>query len=570
MTTATPTPAPTAAAPSEDPAFHDLAGRFVAWFLEVTPTEATRIGEHRHDGKWPDWSEAGQAAERQVLERTLADLGKIAKDRLSTQERIDAAILENRIGYRLFAIGELRAAVVNPSAWTEMLGDGLDPLVTREFAPLDERLASLRARLAAIPQVVAVAKARLASPSKIHTETAIGQNKGLIALLRKGLAEHLAKATPERKKEVEAAAKIGADALEDLQKFLEKDLLPRSSGDFRIGQARFQKKLRFELDDDVDADKLAAGARALLTETQEAMVATALELWPTVFPGTPAPKAEAAADRRALVKKVLDRLAEDRPTNASIVSDAKKSLGEATSFVREKDLVRIPDEPCRVIEMPEYRRGVAVAYCDSSGPLEKKQESFYAIAPTPKDWPQKRVDSFYREYNRSMLVDLTVHEAMPGHYLQAMHANAFKSPLRAIFSNGAFVEGWAVYAEWLLAKYGFGGPKVRLMRQKMILRLSCNAILDHEVHAGKIDEKEALALMMNEGFQEEGEAVGKWKRARLTSAQLSTYFFGFTEMMKLRTAAEKRPGFQERAYHDRLLSFGEPSFRHLRALVGGP
>jgi uncharacterized protein (DUF885 family) len=168
-----------------------------------------------------------------------------------------------------------------------------------------------------------------------------------------------------------------------------------------------------------------------------------------------------------------------------------------------------------------------------------------------------------------MLTDVTVHEAMPGHFLQAMHANKFKSDVRAIFSSGPFVEGWAVYGEWLMAKYGFGGAKVRLERQKMILRVCANAILDHGMHAGTMTEKEALALMMNDAFQEEGEAVGKWRRARLSSAQLTTYYYGFSEMMKLREEAEKAPGFSERAYHDKLLGYGSPAVRHVRGLVLG-
>ena len=264
---------------------------------------------------------------------------------------------------------------------------------------------------------------------------------------------------------------------------------------------------------------------------------------------------------------MLDRIAEDRPDNATIVDEARRTLADATRFVRDRDLVRLPEEPCDVIEMPEYRRGVAIAYCDASGPLEKKQETFYAIAPTPKGWTKQRVTSFYREYNRSMLVELTVHEAMPGHFLQIMHSNRFDSDVRAVFSSCPFVEGWAVYAEWLMAKHGFGGPKVRLMRQKMVLRLSCNAILDHGVHAGTLDEKEALSLMTQDGFQEEGEAVGKWKRARLTSAQLTTYYYGFTEMLALRRAAEAAPGFRERDFHDRVLSHGSPAMRHLRELT---
>jgi uncharacterized protein (DUF885 family) len=283
----------------------------------------------------------------------------------------------------------------------------------------------------------------------------------------------------------------------------------------------------------------------------------------------PLPTATTHAQKMDLVRKVLAKLAENHPTNDSILGDATKLLDQATSFVKDHDLVGPSDEPCKVIEMPEYKRGVSIAYCESSGALEKKQETFYAISPTPADWDADRASSFYREYNASMLADLTVHEAMPGHYLQAMHANKFKSDIRAVFANGAFVEGWAVYAEWLMTNAGFGGPAVKLQRQKMLARVAANAILDHEIHAGKMEEAEALSLMKDEAFQEDGEAVAKWKRARLTSGQLSTYFYGFREMKKLRDAASAKPGFTERAYHDKLLSFGSPAMRYVRDLMSG-
>src|SRR5262249_31885134 len=185
--------------------------------------------------------------------------------------------------------------------------------------------------------------------------------------------------------------------------------------------------------------------------------------------------------------------------------------------------------------------------------------TFMAISPTPSDWPKPRVESFYREYNEAMLTELSIHEAMPGHYLQLMHNNKFKSKIRAVFASGPFVEGWAAYGEWGMAEKGFGGPRVKLQRQKMVLRLTANAILDHDIHAGDMDEKAALALMKNEAFQEDGEAVGKWKRARLSSAQLTTYFYGFSELLKLRRIAETRPGFNEREDHDPLLSCGSPA-----------
>jgi uncharacterized protein (DUF885 family) len=556
-----------------------FAARFLGEYLEQNPTRATEVGEHRHDGRWPDLSAEGEAAQRRALEARLKELAAIPDPDLSAQARVDRSLMDNQLRSAIFAIDELRETESNPLLYTGIIGDGLDPLVTRNYAPVEERLASLRSRLAGVPGIVAIAKKRLQRPPRIFTETAIDQNAGLIALCERELPARFAEA-PAQEKALADAARGAAAALREYQAFLQKDLLPRSDGSFRLGRARFEKKLRFELDDDVDIDAVAAGARSLLDRTLAEMVETARELWPTLMSPAPQPPTASAAEGRALVRQVLGKLATDRPDNATILAEASAWLDQATRFVRDHDLVRLPAQPVKVIEMPEYRRGVAVAYCEASGPLEKKQETFFAISPTPKDWAPARAESFYREYNRSMLADLTVHEAMPGHYLQLMHNNeprgaapaseeeALAGKLRSVFSSGAFVEGWAVYAEWLMSKYGFGGPRVRLMRQKMVLRLSANAILDHGVHAGSLDEKAALDLMMNDAFQEEGEAVGKWKRARLSSAQLTTYYYGFTEMMKLRTAHEKAAGFTERSYHDRLLGFGSPSMRAARTLMG--
>jgi len=167
---------------------------------------------------------------------------------------------------------------------------------------------------------------------------------------------------------------------------------------------------------------------------------------------------------------------------------------------------------------------------------------------------------------------LTVHEAMPGHYLQLAHANEFRAPtlVRAIFRSGPFIEGWAVYTEQMMAEQGYGGPEVKMQQLKMRLRAIANAILDQSIHAGNMSEKEALDLMMKDTFQQEGEAVAKWKRARLTSAQLSTYFVGGTEHLDLRAAAQKKLGdqFNLKKYNDQVISYGNPPVKYVRELMG--
>lgn len=564
-------PATAAAAAQEqsaDEQFRALAAQFLDRYLAARPVKATELGDHRFDGRWPALGEEGELSQRALLAWGRARLDGIDAARLGVQQRVDRAILSDRLERWTFELDELRPWHIDPLQYTNLLGDGLDPLVHREFAPLAERMESLRQRLETIPSVVEAAKQTLERPPRVHTETAIQQTAGLIRFVDTHLPKVFAK-VPDQRASLERAAAVASAALRDLEKFLSEELLPRSDGDFRLGRPRFEKKLRFVLDSDIPPSSLLAGARAMLASTRAEMAATAKELWPELFPQRKPPDERTAAGRATLIRTVLARLAEDRPTDETIVAEARELTRQATEFVRTKNLVEVPDEPITVIEMPEYRRGVAVAYCDSAGPLERTRQTFYAISPTPTDWSRARVVSFYREYNRGMLAELTIHEAMPGHALQLAHASRFVSPIRAVFESGPFIEGWAVYAEALMAEHGFGGARVRIQRQKMALRVAANAILDQEVHAGTMDEQGAMALLTEQAFQEEGEAAGKWKRVQLTSVQLSTYYFGFSEVQKLRKRAEQQTGFLERAFHDRLLSYGSPPPKYLRHILFG-
>jgi len=239
--------------------------------------------------------------------------------------------------------------------------------------------------------------------------------------------------------------------------------------------------------------------------------------------------------------------------------------------VRAKDFVTVYDDPLEIIPMPEFQRGVALAYCDSPGPLDKGQKTYYAVSPIPDDWSAAQVRSFLREYNNRSIHNLTIHEAMPGHYLQLTHSNRYDSVLRAVLASGPFIEGWAVYTERVMTDQGYmnGDPLMRLIRLKWYLRSIGNAILDQGVHVDGMSREDAMRLMTRDTFQEEREAAGKWVRVQLTSAQLPTYFVGANEHFALRQEAERRWGadFDLKRYHDTVLSFGSPPVRYVRALM---
>jgi uncharacterized protein (DUF885 family) len=552
---------------SADKRFEALAKKYIEQLLEMNPETATNLGDHRFDNRLDDYSLKGVERDRAFNQKYLKALGAIPAARLSQVNSVDYRIMRNRLEYNLFQLEELREYEWNPLRYN--IGGAIYALISRDFAPLKERMLSVKERLKAIPAVLAQAKANLKNPPRVHTETAISQNTGTISLVRDELQPFIEK-VPELKSEIAPVQAAAVRALEDYGAWLSKDLLPRSTADFRLGDAKYRRKLHLALESDLSKEEILRRAEADLKSTQEAMYEVALPLYKKYFPAENS--SSRLTDRKLVIKAVLARLAEAHPNNETIVPLASEQVKSATEFVRQHNLVSVPEEPVKVIVMPEFTRGVAVAYCNAVGPFERRGETFYAISPTPRDWTRERTESFFREYNNYMVLDVTVHEAMPGHYLQLAHANKFNAPtrLRAIFQSNTFAEGWAVYAEQMMAERGFGGPEVRMQQLKLKLRTIINAILDQKIHTSGMTEKEALALMMNEGFQEEGEASGKWRRAQLTSAQLSNYYVGSLEVIDIRRAYEAKMGDTAnfRQMHDTMLSFGSPAPKYVKELMG--
>jgi uncharacterized protein (DUF885 family) len=549
-----------------DAKFESLAAKYLEDTLRTYPELATQLGDHRFDDRLNDYSLAAVQRQRDVSARYLNELAEIPPGNLSPVNRVDYRILRDRISYQLFRIDELKEHEWNPMIYN--VSGSINALLVREFAPLQTRLRSVKGRLAGIPEVLAQARANLKNPPAIHTETAIAQNAGSIRLVLEELNAFLARA-PELKEQIAPIQARAVASLRDYGRWLKEELLPQSKRDFRLGDEKFRVKLRYSLESDLTKEEILKRAEVDLAATQNAAYEIALPLYKSFFPDLAAPS---PADRKQVIAKVLEKLADQHPTNETIVAAATEDLKQATSFVRSHNLMTVPSEPVKPIVMPEYRRGVAVAYCDSAGPLEKNGETFFAISPTPSNWPAKRVESFFREYNNYMVQELTVHEAMPGHYLQLAHSNRFKAPtkLRSLFHSGVFAEGWAVYAERVMAEAGYGGPAVRMQQLKMRMRTIINAILDAQIHTAGMTEQQAMSLMMNEGFQEEGEAAGKWRRAALSSTQLSTYYVGSIEMDDIRRAYEgKNPGKVDyKQMHDQMLSFGTPAPKYVREMMG--
>lgn len=542
-------------------AFRLLAENSIDAALEADPVGATWLGDHRFDARLPDYSPESMDRRARELDEQLTTLDAIDDVELDITDLVDLEILRSRLQREAFDIAELRALEWNPMMWNP--GTALHLLMSREFAPWDERLASIDGRLSEIPRFLEQARSILTAMPHIHVETAIAQFAGT----RELIAETIGAQCRENDSEVPDSVAGALEAVDTHVSWLT-DRLSESTRSPRLNQRTYAGVLWHALDDATNANHLLRDAEDHLDLVTELMREVAAEYL------------DESVHSERVVRRALEAVAGESPvSDATVLPIVEQALTNTTEFVRSRELVSIPDMATRIIEMPEIHRGVAVAYCDAPGPLERSAVPTYvAVSPTPTEWDVERVASFYREYNATLLHDLTIHEAMPGHVLQLAHAAALDTPtrVRRFGFSGVFVEGWAVYAEELLLDRGYAPDEsrrsalaIRLQQLKMQARMAINTILDIRVHSMDMTEDEGLRLMAFRGFQEEGEAVGKWRRALLTAGQLPTYFVGYRAVKSISDDLRVlHPDWSDRQVHDLMLSHGSPAPRHLRTLIG--
>ena len=586
----------------------ELSERVLAGYFAHAPVAATVLGEHRHDDSWPDLSPEGRRAWSQWLAEQLDEVAAVPREALDARGRVELDLIRNQLELLAFEARVEQPWTRDPLAYSTLMSTGLHELVTRDFAPLAERVASLTQRLQGMAALVEQARANLSDPSVIkrpHAEVALDQLEGLRELIVTELPRRIEGASAEQIERYLGVAPSALAAVDLLHSHIEA-LAPRAEGEWRLGEREFKARLRLTLQSELSADTLLALARSEHERVRQEMVRVARELYGAMHSPRELASFEARADGPdAVVRAVLDELAADHPRPGQLRAAAEANLARLDAFVREQGLVPIDtSEVLEVIWTPPHARGVAIAGLAAPAPLDAAKPglpSFYLVQPIPDDWSLQLRESFLREYNNFMLEILSIHEAIPGHFVQLYWGKREPSPVRRVFANGAFVEGWAVYSEHLMIEAGYAGagpepdakrplrvspalwtvmttPKLRaqaiaLHGLKFYLRTVTNAILDHEIHAGTMTRDEAIALMVERSYQERGEAEGKWVRAQLSATQLSTYFVGATAWFRLREQAEARAAaagepFDLLAFHTAALSHGAPPVHRLPELMG--
>jgi uncharacterized protein (DUF885 family) len=559
-----------AAAEDADDKLESFFKQYLTEHFQMQPLQATELGDHRFDNQLDDVSKSARDRWLAHAQKTLDELPKqVDYTALSRNGQIDFEIFKHHLESIIWHAENRHPFEEDPRTYVSYINDSAYQLLTRSTLPKETNISNCLARMEQIPKVVAAAKENLAHPSKAILETAIKQNKGMIAFYQTDIFT-LAGETAQADALKKSAANVVA-LLKDYQTFLEGDLMSRATGDWRLGKEKFGQQLEYELNAGMTDDQVFNDAQAEFDRVRRDMYVISRQLWSQYYPKQPLPPDDAAG-RSATIRLVNNAVSKEHRKPEELVQDARDAVENIKTFIRENNIVRLPDpDRCQVIEMPAFRRGNALAYLDSAAPLDPLAGSFYAISPPDWDWDTARVETFLQEYNPFMLQILTIHEGYPGHYVQLEYAHRTPSLIRKVLQSGVYVEGWAVYTEQMMLDQGYGNRdlRLRLMQLKFYLRAVANAIIAHNMHCTNIADEDVVKFLMDEAFQSEAEARAKIVRVKQSSTQLSTYFVGRTAMYHLRQQTERELGskFDLAKYHEAVISTGSVPVKYLPELV---
>ena len=582
-------------------AFDDLAARFLDEHFAADPVTATMVGDHRFDDRWPDTSDRGRLDRIALYDRWSAAFTAFDAPTLTPDEVIDRDLVLGELARSRFYEAELREDAWDALGWVYLIGAGLHALISREFAPLAVRLEAFAARLEGVPGIIADAQSVLGSHptravSRMHARVAGERVAGVAALGDEAIA--LAEAATDDPAVVallprlRAATATAKAVLDGIGAHLRTQVAIEATGVPELGRDLFAAKLRYTLADPaITPEAILARAEREYTVVRAEMIRIARDIWAQWCGDRPHPD-----DEGALVREVLDAIALEHPGADDLVDACRALVADIEAFCRDHEVIGLADDPLEVQWTPEFMRSFAGAMLDSPGPLDVGQKTFFSITPARPEWGPDEVESWLREMNDRQLRLLTIHEAVPGHYLQGAYANTSGGSLvRRVFASGLFAEGWAVYVTQVMLDRGYAGEDLALWlaHWKFYLRAVVNTILDVRIHCFGMTSDEALALMVDGAFQERSEAEAKDERARLSSTQLSTYFVGSMGCWDIEDEARRRaaqaagagrdavptpvlvggypptPGFDERAHLEAVISHGEPPIPLLRRMLLG-
>jgi uncharacterized protein (DUF885 family) len=551
----------------QDRSFDTLTGQFLTALWRLGPESAIAAGKYDTAASLSIPDAAGRAAQLAFADEWLERLNKIEARQLSPRQRIDHALLINKLNGDRWRLTALREFEWNPALYN--VAGPIEHILHTEYAAQPQRLRTLLKRIAAVPAYYAAARASIVNPTREHTRLAIAQNAGAVPLLAE--LERVAQASilsPTEKQLYTQRTGAARAAVEGYVAWLGEldngfDNGKSEARSFRLGKELYEQKFAYELQSGASGAQTYQKAQIARDLVLADMGALADELWSKTMGAAPPP-----SERDEKIGKVIEQLSAHHVARADFLPEIRRQIPLLRDWVNSRQLLSLdPKLSPLVRETPLYQRGLTFATLEASGPYRPRGRSYYNITPLDADTPEQ-AEARLREYNQWTLPLNTMHDTIPGLYAQRSYANRAPSVIRAVFGGAAMRDGWAVYGERMMLESGYGEntPEMRLMAAKWQLRAITDALLDYGVHALGMTQEQALEMLTRQAFQNPREAAEKWRLAQLTSVQASAGFAGYGEIMEWREQRKQAQGgqFTPQAFNQQLLSQGGAPLRFIK------
>lgn len=546
-----------------------LSMQYLTALWRIDPEGGIYVGKFDQAANLTIPDAATRAKKLAFANEWLDKFGKLDPKQLSPRYRTDLALLINKLEKDRWQLTTWREFEWNPSMYN--VAAPLDLILNTDYASRPQRLRTILKRLAEVPAYYRAAQASITTPTREHTQLAIGQAPGTLAVLAdlgKAAQESILTAQ-EKAIFAQRVANAGSAVLgyvDFLTGIEQRQAAGGQARSFRAGKDLYEQKFALDIQSSSSAEQTFRKALVTREELLSNMDRISDELWPRYMAGVARPD-----DRFQKIGMMIDKLSSRHVARENFFTEIRRQIPLLQDWVIRHDLLTLdPSKPLEVRETPMYQRGVAGASIDAPGPYRAKDKTYYNVTPLDNLTPEQ-AESSLREYNEWILQILNIHEAIPGHYAQLVHANKSPSLVKSLFGNGAMVEGWAVYGERMMLESGYGdnAPEMWLMYSKWNLRSVTNTILDYSVHVNGMGREAAIDLLTRQAFQTRQEADEKWRRVTLTSVQLTSYFSGYHQIMELREARKQQLGerFKLKEFHDQFLSYGNAPVKMIAELM---
>ena len=560
----------------EDGKFQKTLESYLDELWKFYPTTATLAGFHAYDDKLEDFSEKNLEKRMETLDTFNQEfVAKVDFTKLSPEVRIDHEIMRDALDIEVLRNENLLPWEYNPIFYNEIFRDCIQSLFSKEFAPLETRAKNAVERLKDLPKLIKQAKESLKTPPQLYTETAIKQFPGILDFYKNTLPGLIENTPADSRSKLQDGLNKALPELEDYQNFLKNELLPRSTGNFRLGQQVHTRLLRLTMQGEIPLQELISRATADFNNIRMEIFYTCVPFYKIMDPKIDLQKPPPGLTKDQLydevISHVMERLSRGHVSKDEYINRIKDSVNEIKDFILNNQLLTLPNDNPNIEPMPLCSQGITMARTIAPGIYESTGTPYIQVSPICEDWDEEQKESFLTEYNNSYLYFWIVRKVYPGEFIPFFYTGKYPSLVRKLYPNKALIKSWPVSIEEMLVTSGFGDYdlRLRLNQLKYLLKAVINFQLDLNIHSGSMTKDDAILLMKIRGFQTQAEAERKWDSIILNPGEAVLAYVGHQEILDMEKAYKSLKGdsFSKKEFLEKLLSYGALPLRQLKKKI---